>query len=413
MRKRGLYVLVALTLMIFVSAQSTQATEPIGLEEVQRAIREKGAGWQASDIYGDQKPSIEEAREGLGYIPTKVTDPDMIYTPSVTRELPEYFNWDDLGFVTSIKNQSHPYPCGSCWAFGGVASMESLYLINYDMPGYDLDLSEQFLVSCSPGGCYGYTDFGTAKWLRNTGTVDEACFPYAAVELPCEDRCADWASRIKKIHDTKYLAMGEAYVKNALYEHGPLPTSMFVYEDFRYYYEGGVYQHTEGHMLGGHMLLLIGWSGTGDTGYWIVKNSWGTEWGMEGFGYIKMTDNGCGFPMNAQVYLLYEDTDGDGCFDEYDPNPTVPSVDADADGYGDDCDCDDADPEISPGHEEVCDNSIDDDCDGKVDEQCWGPQCGTLFSVKAGASLEGILLGTLMVVFAPALFYYIGRRKTR
>ena len=414
MGKRGLRILATSVLAVFMIAGSATAKEPISLDAVQRAIEAKGAAWQAADIYGDLKPSLEVAREGLGYIPTpdSMKDPDRIYTPDVDRDLPETFNWLDLGFVTSVKHQSSPQPCGSCWAFGGVAAMESLYLIHNDMPGVDLDLSEQLLVSCSPGGCSGYTDSGTAKWLRNTGTVDEACFPYVAEELPCEDRCADWQSRIQKIDDYKYLATGEAYVKSALYNQGPLPVSMFVYEDFRYYYEGGVYQQTTGRMLGGHMLLLIGWSGSGDEGYWVVKNSWGTEWGMNGFGYIKMTDNGCAFPMNAHMYLLHDDTDGDGCHDGIDTAPAVSSADADGDAYGYDCDCDDAAPEISPGHEEVCGNGLDDDCDGRVDEQCQG-QCGTLITVTSGAGLEGLALGGLLALLIPIALFAVGRRAVR
>ena len=69
-------------------------------------------------------------------------------------------------------------------------------------------------------------------------------------------------------------------LKNALSTHGPLVTTFSVYEDF-YDYSEGIYSYVSGGYLGGHAVLLVGYND--DEQYFIVKNSWGTWWGEDGY----------------------------------------------------------------------------------------------------------------------------------
>jgi len=70
-----------------------------------------------------------------------------------------------------------------------------------------------------------------------------------------------------------------------------METGFTVYEDFMNY-QSGIYHHTTGKQLGGHAVKIIGWGVESGVNYWIVANSWGTTWGMEGFFNIKEGDSG-------------------------------------------------------------------------------------------------------------------------
>jgi len=73
-----------------------------------------------------------------------------------------------------------------------------------------------------------------------------------------------------------------------VYTNGPIQTGFTVYQDFMSY-QSGVYRHTSGSQLGGHAVKIVGWG----SDYWIVANSWGTGWGLNGFFWFGM--NQCGF----------------------------------------------------------------------------------------------------------------------
>lgn len=86
-------------------------------------------------------------------------------------------------------------------------------------------------------------------------------------------------------------------IKTELYKNGPAGASFSVYEDF-YNYKSGVYHHVTGSYKGGHAVKILGWGVENDINYWLLANSWGTSWGMEGFFKIKQGD--CG--IDERVY---------------------------------------------------------------------------------------------------------------
>jgi len=81
-----------------------------------------------------------------------------------------------------------------------------------------------------------------------------------------------------------------------LMQYGPVDTGMQVYQDFMNY-ESGIYVHTSGELLGGHAIKIVGWGQQNGENYWIVANSWGTSWGMDGFFYIAFGQ--CGIDSDA------------------------------------------------------------------------------------------------------------------
>ena len=333
----SLIIFIALLAVAF--AASTARAD---LEEVRRAIAEKGAQWTAREN-PVSRLSPEEMRVRLaGTILAHDPEEDFQYLAVQQRSLPADFTWrDHLGhdWITPVRDQSS---CGSCWAFAGIGALEAIVRIRMDDPYLDIDLSEQFLVSCSPGSCSGGYAATAMTFLANTGAPDEECMQYEAANLPCSRACDDWDERKTRIVGWSYVPFDVESIKAALAEQ-PLNTTMVVYADFPYY-ESGVYEHVDDQIVGGHAVVLVGWEDENEC--WIVKNSWGGEWGEEGFFRIKWGDSLIGEYTGFQNYCLDRDMDG------------YP----DAECGGDDCD--DFDPSIHPCGAEVCGNDVDEDCIG-------------------------------------------------
>jgi len=258
------------------------------LSDVQNAIKSQGKQWVAGETSISKLPP-EERKKRLGAkLPEfKDTLPQTIkLDPGVVATLPSSFDWrskDGKNYVTPVRDQG---ACGSCWAFAAAAALESYALIQTNTPGTDLNLSEQILVSCSgAGSCDGGYPAGASDFIRNIGLPLETCYPYTATNGVCRDACANWwlSSPLYRIGSWAYATLDNPTVnaiKNAVYNYGPVHTIMAVYEDF-FYYTGGIYSYTSGSFEGYHAVTIVGYNDTGQ--YFIVKNSWGTNWGESGY----------------------------------------------------------------------------------------------------------------------------------
>jgi len=221
------------------------------LEAVRRAINETGANWTAGLNPVFLLPP--ERRGGVGTFPIPaeaegVTREMVTIGPSeggpAAQALPTFWDWRTArgyDWTTPIKYQGQ---CGSCWAFGALAAVESRVKLAADNPGLVPDLSEQYLLSCSPGSCEGWYMDEAADWLLCEGTVDEACFPYVAQEVPCSDSCFDRESRKYKSEGwfwvcDNWSTVDVDRIKQEVLSGGPVPTFMYVYTDFDAY-TGGV-----------------------------------------------------------------------------------------------------------------------------------------------------------------------------
>lgn len=225
---------------------------------------------------------------------------------------PAAFDWRSVNghsYVSEIKNQGS---CGSCWAFASTAALESKALISMNTPDVNLNLAEQTLVSCSGAGtCNGGQVDRVADYLQKTGDGAEATFPYTGKDTACSTAQANWQNNAFKISNWQYVNRWNTTdkltidkIKNALYNSGPLPATFNVYSDF-YSYKSGIYSATSTSYQGRHAVTIVGYDDNAKA--LIVKNSWGTGWGENGYFRVAYNQiHGTGAKMEfGQEVLAY------------------------------------------------------------------------------------------------------------
>ncbi|XP_076930291.1 cysteine proteinase mucunain-like [Bidens hawaiensis] len=218
---------------------------------------------------------------------------------------PQKVDWRERGAVTPVKNQGG---CGSCWAFSTVAAVEG---INKMVTGELISLSEQELVDCdnvNNAGCDGGTmDFAFQFIVSNGGIDSESDYPYKGVG----DVCDPIKNKGKSVNIDGYEdvpPMNEKALTKAV-AHQPVSVGIEASgRDFQLY-SSGVFTGSCGTELD-HGVVVVGYGSEKGKDYWIVRNSWGPNWG-EG-GYIRMERNvvdtlkgKCGIAMMASYPVKY------------------------------------------------------------------------------------------------------------
>jgi C1A family cysteine protease len=301
---------VLLSFLFLVLYSSVVLAEKTELEAIKQEIRNKGAKWQAEETSISRLPlehRLLRARLDRYSLTAKAPTHNVASLPVISPS-PGALDWRTYAaynFVTPVRDQGD---CGSCWAFAATAGLESQVLItqnNTSSPS-TLQLAPETLLSCSGcGNCINGGDPWCASgYLESTGlpplVSNSTCFAYVcsagtAYSNSCQaspscsnasSACPNWQSSTDKINWYGWVPVGSSNtanvnaLKSALITYGPLVTTMNVYSDFEYY-TSGVYEYTSGSYLGGHAILIVGYDDTSQS--FIVKNSWGTGWGENGF----------------------------------------------------------------------------------------------------------------------------------
>ena len=315
--------------------QIKETQNAVKIKEINNQIKKKGLKWIAgetsvSKLFHEEKkklfsrdkvPNLQGAeyyKGGILEIKSGDTSPSLS-TDSGSSSLIESFDWrnrhgannpdspyydgdpNGSGWITPVKSQG----CNHCWAFTPLHATEAIVNLYFNQH-LDLDLSEQDVASCSGGniGCCQGGYIGTAlNYIINTGVVDEECFPYSASCESCANKCSNPNEQIK-ISGRLYPGYDEEDIKRAIIDYGPIT--------------GGISSWW-------HFMVMVGFDKDPDDGenIWIFKNSWGTGWGDNGYGYLKveLTDlygkNALLTPVTSFV-TPYEiacyDKDGDGYY---------------------------------------------------------------------------------------------------
>ncbi|KAK9131412.1 hypothetical protein Sjap_011899 [Stephania japonica] len=207
--------------------------------------------------------------------------------------LPPTKDWREDGIVSPVKDQGH---CGSCWTFSTTGALEAAYKQAF---GKDISLSEQQLVDCAGAfnnfGCHGGLPSQAFEYLKyNGGLETEEVYPYTGKDGSCKFNAENIAV---KVFDSVNITLGaEDELKYAVGLVRPVSIAFQVVRGFRHY-NGGVYtSNTCGNapMDVNHAVLAVGYGVENGIPYWLVKNSWGADWGDHGYFKIEMGKNMCG-----------------------------------------------------------------------------------------------------------------------
>jgi hypothetical protein len=277
-------IAIVLSTLVFPAISSAGESQEARIERLNREIAERGGAWTAGKTWPGSL-SAEEKKALLGLLPSRAPAGLSATLPARPlegrAELPTVFDWRAHEGTTPVTNQGG---CGSCWAFAAVAQLESFARI-YD--SRILDLSEQAVIDCNPHGadCSGGWVESAYYVFWDYGAVAEACVPYEASDgHPCTETSCE---PLAKIGPTYYdVPKTVTDIKQAIYDYGPVTTYFHVQDNF-YDYSYGCY-NSDSSAQPNHAMLIVGWddSQCGGSGAWIVKNSWGPGWGIDGYAYI-------------------------------------------------------------------------------------------------------------------------------
>lgn len=244
----------------------------------------------------EECPAIEIIQDEPGMRETPPSEGDGVVSPSA----PSSFDWRNYqghNWLTNVKNQGG---CGSCWAFAAVGVTEAHHNIIFSNPGLDLNLAEQDLVSCSDAGsCNGGSSGMALLYMRDSGIVDEACFPYMASDSSC-NRCSGWRNRRTYIDEYTDFMPDRSSIRQSVADYGPIYVYMGIGSKYGGYFDGsGTYRCSDDSGVN-HAVVIVGYNNS--SSYWIVRNSWGDTWGRDGNGYFKVGYGECSIDSTYAGY---------------------------------------------------------------------------------------------------------------
>ena len=233
--------------------------------------------------------------------------------------IPTHVDWREMGVVSAVKDQGM---CGSCWTFSTTGAMESHHAIKFGN-WRTAEMAEQQLLDCAydfdNNGCNGGLPSHAFEYIHYAGGLSrEFKYPYRAQSsgdkslcnfFPTVNKTAIAARTVKSFNVTQN---DEESIKRIIATVGPVSVAFQVVDDFMLY-KRGIYSSSKcknGPSDVNHAVLIVGYGQAPETGkpYWIVKNSWGSSWGENGYFRIERGSNMCGISVCASYPIIDSDT---------------------------------------------------------------------------------------------------------
>ena len=245
---------------------------------------------ESSEINAHYKGLIMDDQSSVNI--TKYFTPRILFKPLVS------LDWREKGAVTPVKDQQR---CNSCWAFSTTGVLESQHFLKTKIL---VSLSEQNLMDCAGGpnndvGCKPFSKYTACNYIRDNRGIDtEESYPYEAATDSCRFSAKSVGATV-----TGYVKIpqNETALLKAVTTIGPISVSIDASNTTFHHYNGGVYYNPVCSTTNlDHAVLVVGYGTLNGQDYWLVKNSWGADWGMDG--YIMMArnkNNNCGIVTQA------------------------------------------------------------------------------------------------------------------
>ena len=309
-----------------------------------RNLQQKGLHWRAGktsvselswserkQLYGQSNfpPGFEYYAGGI--ISASSGD---VSLKSAAAESPYVKSWDwrnrhGKNWISPIADQG---ACGSCWAFAATGATEAMTNLYFNQE-LQLNLSEEDVLSCSGGGtCGGGYPYRALDYIKNTGIVDEASFPYNGTDQLCENKASNPGDIIKISGRVNFgyseYPQEEDVLKNMLIKMGPLSSGLYdwshaiVLVGYKVVEEGDQFFYRDLNRSRYWINIQAGDPMIGKT-VWIFKNSWGADFGDEGYVYVETPVTNIEWTHAIQTpiisavnnyQVICEDRDGDGYF---------------------------------------------------------------------------------------------------
>jgi len=241
-----------------------------------------------------KNPITPSIKPGVGVLDVKVSKD----------QLPVSFDWRNKGAVTPVKNQEQ---CGSCWAFSVTENVESMWILAGKAKNTTVKLAPQQIVDCdnSDDGCSGGDPPTAYEYIIQAGGLEPAAdYPYTAQDGTCNFNAKDVQT---KITSWKYATSdySETTLQQNLVGWGPL--SICVDASSWQDYQSGVLTWEECAWVNilDHCVQLVGYQTKTSVGdYWMVRNSWGADWGINGYIWLEMGSDTCGLAHEATCSVV-------------------------------------------------------------------------------------------------------------
>ncbi|CAF4028090.1 unnamed protein product [Rotaria sp. Silwood1] len=216
----------------------------------------------------------------------------------------DYVDWRTKGYVTPVKDQGQ---CGSCWAFSATGALEGQH---FRKTKSLISLSEQNLIDCSSMfgnmGCEGGLMDSAFQYIKvNKGIDTESSYPYEAHDGKCRFTRENVGAIDTGFVDT--ISHNETDLEVAIATIGPISVAVDASHSSFQFYSSGIYDEPDcSDTKLNHGMLAVGYNDTTQYHeYYIVKNSWGTSWGMQGYIWMRRNYyNQCGIATMASYPLV-------------------------------------------------------------------------------------------------------------
>ncbi|XP_067316659.1 digestive cysteine proteinase 2-like [Anolis sagrei] len=219
--------------------------------------------------------------------------------------LPDSLDWRLYGAVTPVKDQA---VCGSCWSFATTGTLEGALFLK---TGVLTPLSQQVLIDCSWGfgnhACDGGEEWLAYEWIMKHGGLPstESYGPYLGQNGYCHYNQTELLARVSGF--VMVPSENTTALQAALYKHGPVAVNIDAsHKSFAFYSSGIYYEPNCGNrsMELDHAVLAVGYGNLLGENYWLIKNSWSTYWGNDGYILMSMEENNCGVATTASYPIL-------------------------------------------------------------------------------------------------------------
>mmetsp|Transcript_18476 Transcript_18476/g.31620 ORF Transcript_18476/g.31620 Transcript_18476/m.31620 type:complete len:245 (-) Transcript_18476:74-808(-) len=234
-----------------------------------------------------------EQKRVLGYLGLREVDTARVKSLDI-ESAPDSVDWREEGAVTPVQNQGN---CGSCWAFSAIGAVEGAHFIT---SGKLLKLSEQQCVDCVEDdmGCNGGYQEDCFYYLEEDELESEANYPYNGSSGSCFTKYDK--GEVKVLSYNQVPAKSSEQLKAAIVKQPVSVTIDAGSYPFMHYFGGIITSDDCGQSLD-HAVLAVGYGVENGTEYYIVKNSWGADWGEKGYVRIGVKDGAgiCGIQLRA------------------------------------------------------------------------------------------------------------------